>query len=68
MLGKQGYRHTLRMCNTNCFSSAAVVARKRHIVACLAVALTVSSIFYELHGSCLQRLSFSSYVYVRAEE
>jgi len=26
MLDTEGYRHTLRMCNTYCFSSATVVA------------------------------------------
>jgi hypothetical protein len=29
MLGDQGYRHTLRICNTYCFSAATIVARKQ---------------------------------------
>ena len=29
MLDTQGYKHTLRTCNTYCFSTATMVARKR---------------------------------------
>jgi len=29
MLDTKGYRHTLRICNTYCFSTATVVTRKR---------------------------------------
>ena len=36
MLGTQGYKHTLGMCNNYCFSSAAVVARTRLTVAYIA--------------------------------
>jgi len=32
MLGNLGYKHTLRICNTFCFSTAAVVSRTRLIV------------------------------------
>jgi hypothetical protein len=29
MLDKEGYKHTLRICNTYCFSMATIVTRKR---------------------------------------
>jgi len=32
MLDTSGYRHTLRICNTYCFSTATMVARRRLIV------------------------------------
>jgi hypothetical protein len=32
MLGTKGYKHTLTLCNTHCFSSTTVVARKRRSV------------------------------------
>ena len=32
MLDTKGYRHTLRICNTYCFSTATVIARTRPIV------------------------------------
>ena len=32
VLGTQSYKHTLRICNTYCFSAATVVTRTRFIV------------------------------------
>ena len=32
MLDAQGYKHTLRICNTYCFSTAAIVVRTRRDV------------------------------------
>jgi hypothetical protein len=33
VLDKEGYRYTLRLCNTYCFSAATMVARTRFTVA-----------------------------------
>jgi len=45
MLDNWGYKHALRMCNTNCFRMENVVTRARHIVTlyvyCLACNLYV---------------------------
>jgi len=32
MLGTQDYKHTLRLCNTTCFSAATIVVRTRRSV------------------------------------
>jgi len=34
MLDNQGYKHTLRICNTYCFFTASVLTRMRHNVTC----------------------------------
>jgi hypothetical protein len=37
LLDTQGYKHTLRICNTYCFSTATMVARTHHYVTLLCI-------------------------------
>jgi hypothetical protein len=48
MLDAKGYKHTLRICNTNCFSSATMVARTR-LKATVYVHCLSSTIFTHKH-------------------
>jgi len=50
MLDTKGYKYTLRMCNTYCFSTAAVVVRMRinvklHILSVMRATLYVTAVF-----------------------
>jgi hypothetical protein len=47
-LGTKGYKHTLRICNTYCFSAATIVARTRHnvnVIRTLPVCFSILSVY-----------------------
>ena len=45
MLDTQGYIHTLRLCNTHCFSTATMVARTRLSITNIACLVTVEHVW-----------------------
>ena len=55
MLDTQGYRHTLIICNTYCFSTATMVTRTRLSVNYTYIACRIN---FGIGGKCFQKLSF----------
>jgi len=49
-LDNEGYKHTLRLCNTHCFSTATVVSRMRFVICTVSVLLCINVPSLSVHS------------------